>query len=120
MTAQTPAGTRLILASENILEQFGTRTDNGWAITAEWGEPRPEGWYEPVFTTTDDGSVLLSPAEAARYRAIEEAAQDVADGRHIAVDGETRDEWCFFCDAMTGHEQWCGWVALRTALGASR
>ena len=61
-------GRRLILASEDLLEQFGTRTADGRAITAEWGAVTPEGWYEPVFTTTDDGTVLLTAEEAAQLR----------------------------------------------------
>jgi hypothetical protein len=61
----TPPGTRLILASENLFEQFGTRTDDGRKITAEWGEPTTEGWYSPTFTVTDDGYLLVSEAELA-------------------------------------------------------
>jgi len=61
----TPPGTRLILASENLLEQFGTRTEDGRKITAEWGDPNTDGWYSPTFTVTDDGYLLVSEAELA-------------------------------------------------------
>lgn len=52
-TDAPPAGTRLILASENLLEHWGTRTESGRRITVEWGEQRPEGWYEPTFTVRE-------------------------------------------------------------------
>ena len=71
----TPTGTRLILASENLLESWGTRTDSGARITADWGEPYPEGWYEPVFTATDDGwldGIRAEAATAERERLIAE------------------------------------------------
>ena len=67
---QPPAGTRLILASDELLDRWGTRTASGAAITAEWGEPAPEGWYEPIFTTTDDGKEVVDRAEIARLRSI--------------------------------------------------
>lgn len=50
-----PSRTRLILASENFLDVWGTRTERGEKITAEWGEPTEHGWYEPTFTVhTED------------------------------------------------------------------
>lgn len=49
-----PSHTRLILASENILEQWGTRTEDGRRITVEWGDRQPGGWYEPIFTVHED------------------------------------------------------------------
>jgi hypothetical protein len=45
-----PPGTRLILASENLLDTWGARTDQGYAIRVEWGEPNKNGWYTPTFT----------------------------------------------------------------------
>jgi hypothetical protein len=44
-----PKGTRLILATENLLDMWGTRTEDGYRITAEWGLPDKNGWYTPVF-----------------------------------------------------------------------
>lgn len=58
-----PEGTRLIAIADDLLENLGTRTDDGFALTAEWGEPTPEGWYEPIFTATDDGSVVVKEDE---------------------------------------------------------
>lgn len=49
-----PPHTRLILASEDLLERFGSRNDEGYAITAEWCEQQPKGWYEPTFTVHYD------------------------------------------------------------------
>jgi hypothetical protein len=44
-----PKGTRLILANENLLDMWGTRNEDGYRITAEWGEPDKNGWYTPFF-----------------------------------------------------------------------
>jgi len=66
MTIETPPGTRLILASENLLEQFGTRTERGERITAEWGDPSPQGWYEPRFTAHTDDRIGLDVERLAR------------------------------------------------------
>jgi len=97
-----PAGTRLILAAEELLGHLGTRNEYGERITAEWGEPSPEGWYEPVFRVhTDDRIGELDEA----WRAAEEAlvSHDVyelrvgkwspgsgywADGWHVDMQGE--------------------------------
>lgn len=63
---------RLIRIAEDLLESFGTRTDDGRKLTAEWGPVVAYAGdsrgiecdiYEPVFTATDDGMVVL-PAEA--------------------------------------------------------
>jgi hypothetical protein len=69
-----PAHTRLILASEDLLDTWGTRTDRGERITVEWGDEQPEGWYEPVFTQHSEDK-LPDKTEARRLRAIEAAAR---------------------------------------------
>ena len=51
---------------------------------------------------------------------LREAAQNIAEGRWVAVDGETCDEWCFFCDSLSGHASYCTFVALRAALAATK
>lgn len=80
-----PLGTRLILASENLLEQFGTRTERGEKITAEWGEPTPQGWYEPIFTVhTDD---VLEPSPTLDVGRLARALGTTSAGTHY--DGET-------------------------------
>lgn len=45
-----PAGTRLILASENFLDEWGARTNDGYALRVDWGKPDKNGWYTPTFT----------------------------------------------------------------------
>lgn len=45
-----PLRCRLILASEDLLDTWGSRTNDGRRITVEWGDPSPEGWYVPAFT----------------------------------------------------------------------
>ena len=59
-----PPHTRLILASENLLDIWGTRTERGERITVEWGEQKPEGWYEPVFTVHSDDVLATHPRGA--------------------------------------------------------
>ena len=54
MNARPPKGTRLILASENLLDAWGTRTENGYAIRVQWGTPDQNGWYTPKFTIDYD------------------------------------------------------------------
>jgi hypothetical protein len=88
-------GTRLIQVSIDALPMFGTRTDAGAALTAEWGEPDERGWYTPIFTATLPNVILDQEAEIARLRAIEEAAR-----RH-AFDEDTEESF----------------IALRAALG---
>jgi hypothetical protein len=59
-----PEGTRLVLVGVEFLSQFGTRTDSGDFITAEWGEPDEHGWYTPTFTAHADDN----PTQALRDR----------------------------------------------------
>ena len=60
--------TRLIRASTDLFTVWGTRTADGRSITAEWGEPVGSvgadpglvfDIYEPTFTATDDGMVVV-------------------------------------------------------------
>jgi hypothetical protein len=82
-----PEGTRLVLVGIEFLSQFGTRTDSGDFITAEWGEPDEHGWYTPTFTTHADDNpvrdaedraadVLYGPAAGLR-EALEDAIRRV-------------------------------------------
>src|SRR6266508_2828362 len=89
-----PPATRLILAAEDLLASFGTRTDDGRRITAEWGEQQPGGWYEPVFTATEDDTsrflaarepLLALVARIADYLVAHEALND-ADRDDATVD----------------------------------
>jgi hypothetical protein len=93
----TPPGTRLLLASEDLLSQFGTRTADGRRLSFEWGEPSPEGWYEPVITATDDG-----------YEIVPVGLRETAEAflHHIEDDRK--------CDALCRHAN-----VLRAALAAS-
>lgn len=43
---------RLVRVSTDLLSVFGTRTETGDRITAEWGEPDADGIYDPIFRTT--------------------------------------------------------------------
>lgn len=105
MTPEEP--TRLIRVSVELLDSLGSRTFDGRAITAEWGEPVGScgvepglifDIYEPTFTTTDDGYSLVPTAEFDRLRAVERAVWTNWASRNI--DREAR------------------WTALIVAAGA--
>jgi hypothetical protein len=72
-----PEHGRLILADEDILTSFGARTDYGDKITAEWGDPMPEGWYTPTFTVHYDDNLVA--AERDRIREAVEGLPGVMD-----------------------------------------
>ena len=65
ITDVPPRGTRLILADEGFIEHFASRTDDGYRITGEWGEPDENGWYSPIFTVHADDR--LQAEAAIRY-----------------------------------------------------
>jgi len=60
---RVPEGRRLVLVGEDVLAQWGTRTESGMKITAVWGEPDENGWYDPIFTVTDDGKSIVNRVE---------------------------------------------------------
>ena len=74
--------TRLIRASSDLLDFWGTRDDRGNRITAEWGEPigyvelSDEYVYEPMFTVHTDRSLLDD------FLASPQAAEELARARH--------------------------------------
>jgi len=51
--ATPPPGLRLVLMADDLLEQMGTRTEDGARLSFEWGEPDSNGWYTPVITRHD-------------------------------------------------------------------
>lgn len=81
-----PEGCRLILASEDLLRDFGTRTERGNRVTADWGEPSPEGWYTPLFHETEDPGYMSYAHQMVALDVIE-AAQEIA-GLDSAFNGD--------------------------------
>ena len=69
LAAATPNGTRLVRMADDILATWGTRTERGDRITAEWGEPDEWGIYEPTLTIHRDHTAEAREAviEAARF-----------------------------------------------------
>lgn len=104
---ELPPHTRLILASEDLLERFGTRTEDGYRITAEWGEQKPEGWYEPTFTVHHDDRLALDENDRLR-----EALRGLA----LYEDSDGASCWCN-ANPDQVHVEWC--VAARGALESS-
>jgi hypothetical protein len=51
---EPPEGCRLILASEDLFELLGTRSEDGRRLSYEWGEPDEHGWYTPIVTSHQD------------------------------------------------------------------
>ena len=89
--------TRLIRASEDVLATFGTRTDDGRRITAEWGEPighcsdSDEYIYEPTFTATDDGYSIVSTEELEGLRREREVAREWVAAHEYVTDPNSPD-----------------------------
>ena len=65
--------TRLVCASDNLLDSWGARTEAGDRITAEWGEPDERGFYTPTFTVHYDDNLLA--AAVARVEALPAACR---------------------------------------------
>ena len=101
----TPPGTRLILASENLLEQFGARTEDGRKITAEWGDPNTDGWYSPTFTVTDDGKRLVSEAELATALGTWWADSAARNSRPVVGINETTAARAIFAALVAAREK---------------
>lgn len=62
---QPPYRTRLAIVADDILSIWGTRTEDGCALTAEWGEPDANGWYVPIFTAHQPAVIREQWAEIA-------------------------------------------------------
>jgi hypothetical protein len=74
-----PPHTRLVLAGETILDDWGTRTEDGDLLTVEWGEQQPGGWYEPTFTRhSDDNPLRAERAARARVEGMDVNLLDMA------------------------------------------
>lgn len=50
MPVLPPAGTRLVLMSEDIAGLMGTRTEDGDRLLFEFGQPDQNGWSELIVT----------------------------------------------------------------------
>ncbi len=72
---------RLMRVGTDALGKFGTRTERGERITAEWGEPDEFGVYEPRFT------VHVNEAVGELGRAFE-LANRVLDNESLDPDGD--------------------------------
>jgi hypothetical protein len=106
--------TRLIRASSDLLDDFGTRTASGKLLTAEWGEPighcpdSDEYIYGPTFTEHDDGKWLTDDetnatdaamnygdgvaAERARIRSFAKGLREADEAIVVAVLDATEDK----------------------------
>jgi hypothetical protein len=87
-----PEGTRLILAATDLITTFGTRTDDGRVLIAEWGEPDASGCYTPTFTASGPAVITEQAATIATLRAVLDGLVTVLDdeqiewGKHPALD----------------------------------
>lgn len=79
-----PRGMRLVIISENLIGAFGTRTFDGRVLSAEWGHQAPEGWYEVVLHTRDDGKGIFDREDVERMRvALEQDRSVLAEAQEI-------------------------------------
>ena len=90
---------RLVLvASADVLDAWGTRSNSGERITYEWGEPFATvdldgvavGVYEPTFRTTDDGKVVVSRLQWDLIKQVVEVALEPT-GTHRLINGYCPD-----------------------------
>lgn len=106
--------TRLIRVTVELMDELLTRTDDGYRLTVEWGDPYEavggESLYVPTVKTTDDGMRVVPAAlieEVTRLRAVADLVEPFA-----------------FCDATDRREPCnlptCRNCTLRTALEATR
>lgn len=64
--------------------------ERGEKITAEWGEPTPQGWYEPTFTVHSDDTLSPStPAAGPDPDLLARAIDRVDKGIHTRYPGAT-------------------------------
>lgn len=90
---EAPQGTRLILATEDLMTYFASYTEDGCPITFEWGEPDEHGWYAPTFTIT---ATERDQQERFKWRANERADRAVAALQFVlAFVAEHEDHWLF-------------------------
>jgi hypothetical protein len=83
---ELPPHTRLILASENLLDSLGPRDHEGRRLTFEWGDEKPEGWYEPIITRHDGPTITDYEAAVDALEWLAECvATDEVRGRNRAV-----------------------------------
>lgn len=116
-----PDGTRLILASDLLMDMLASRTDDGRVVRYEWGEPDANGWYSPTFTASED-DVTRDYRDLPRLRAVEEAARAVIDMLGFWPDdqGRPRVSWPVDRDGESEPDTDAIAAALRSALETPR
>lgn len=98
-------GSRLVEVAIEVFRDWIGRTEDGRALTMEWGKPDERGMYTPVWTLVDDGKEMVDRAEVARYRRIEEAVERMAaSGVTGDQDEEESDFWFAVNDAFAALE----------------
>lgn len=100
-----PPGTRLVLVSEDALELFGTRTEDGDRLSFEWGEPDENGWYSPIVTRTQ----IVPPDEEVRFQTSAGRIEDAFARMYPNDPGLVRDMFHHFIRRLaipTENEEW--------------
>jgi hypothetical protein len=54
-----PEGVRLVKVAEALIDQWGTRTEDGRKLTAQFSDSDEPGISELIFTATDDGKMII-------------------------------------------------------------
>jgi hypothetical protein len=99
-------GNRLIWIGKTLLETLGSRTHDGAAITAEWGEPDEHGVYTPVFTRHDDDRLGELDTAWQRCEAALPEGWVIEELRNF--DDRTAWSACAHNDTGIGRYRWCG------------
>ena len=84
--------TRLVRVAEDVLDKFGTRTEDGRKITARWSEPYDDGTYEIIFSISGEPELTMlrkkciSIDESPEYWAVERYEGEW----HVTVQGNCK------------------------------
>ena len=116
LTVEALQGIVRLRMSREIVEKFWMRADDGRRVTVEWGEPDAEGFYDPVFTASDDPDWTLVPrvatadwtgstrkdATIVRLRTAIQAVLDDAESQHPGGWGPDVTTVAFLRAALAG------------------
>ena len=83
--------TRLVRVAEDVLEQFGSRTEDGRKITASWSEPYDDGTYEIIFNISGEPELTDLRARADKAEAERDAADAASMDDAAAIQELGRD-----------------------------
>jgi len=87
-TTEAEVASRNVRVSPQLMAQWATRTDDGRTITVEWGNPGPDGFYEPTFRVSGSTEAERQDEARAPLVAALDEVRDTAfrDGIEASID----------------------------------